>query len=158
MVVHQRVGPVNQQQVNGVYADIVQRTLHAGLHMGGRGVVVFDAVVRPLIGQQHDVALGHDFHARLQVRLGPQGRAEQSLAAVATIDVGMVKSRDALVQASLNTAGDCLRRSVGRFRQAPDAVSQPAERQAGVQFNTGHIHRRIPKPSGVAGVLAGTRP
>ena len=70
VVVHQRVGPVNQQQVNGVYADIVQRTLHAGLHMGGRGVVVFDAVVRPLIGQQHDVALGHDFHARLQARLG----------------------------------------------------------------------------------------
>ena len=119
---------------------------------------MFDAVARSLIGQQHDVALGDDFHASLQAGLGTQGGAEQSLAAVAAVNVGMVKSRDALVQASLNPAGDSLRRSVGRFRQAPDAVSQPAERQAGVQFNTGHIHRRIPRPKGVAGVLAGTRP
>ena len=109
MVVHQRVGPVNQEQVNGFNTDVLQRTLHAGLHVGGRGVVVFDAVARSLIGQQHDVALGDDFHARLQAGLRPQGRAEQSLAAVATVNVGMVKSRDALVQASLNPAGDSLR-------------------------------------------------
>ena len=158
VVIHQRVRAVNQQQVNGVNADVVQRALNAGLHMGAGGVVMFDAVVWPLIGQQHDVALGDDFHARLQARLGPQGRAEQSLAAVAAVNVGMVKSRDALVQAGLNAGGDCGGRRVGRLGQAPDAIGQPAERQVRIQFNAGHVHRRVPKPKGVAGVLAGTRP
>ena len=76
----------------------------------------------------------------------------QGIAAVAAINVSVVKGGDALVQADFDVAQDGLGGGSGVVGQAPGAVNQAAEgRQAGVHV-AGGDQRRTPWPSGVAGV------
>ncbi len=88
--VHQGVRTVDQQQIQIVGAELVQRGVGTGDDMGLVGVVVVESVLR--FGGEGDTALGDDLHPVTQGRLKTQGVAKGLLALVAAVDVGVIDS------------------------------------------------------------------
>jgi len=118
--VHQRVGAVDQQQVQAVGAELAQRFLGRGDDVFETRVVVLDGVRRALAGQELDAALADDLDALAQAGLGAQGFAEQGLDAVVAVDVGVVEGGHAEGDAFLDK-GDARRHRHVPFAQAPHA-------------------------------------
>ena len=118
--VHQRVGPVDQQQVEPVGMQLAQRFLGRGDDVRGAGVVMLDAVRRALRRDQLDAAFADQFDPVAQRRLAPQRFAEQALDAVAAVDVGMVEAGHAERDALLDEADALLDRHAP-LRHAPHA-------------------------------------
>lgn len=94
--VHQGIRAVDQQQIQMVGAELLQRGLGAGDDVPLAGVVMIESVLR--VGSEGDAALADDFHPIAQGRLKAQGLAEGRLALVAAVDVGVVDGAHPQIQ------------------------------------------------------------
>ena len=155
MMVHQRVGAVDQQQVNPVCAKGRQRGVDRGDDVIARGVVVFYPPVRIATDRRDDVAFCHNLDLVTQGR--SQGCAQDRLGRVTAVDVGLIQRCDALVEASVDLGAHGFRRRILDITDPPHAVDNARKAEVGGDLNAVH-QWRSPAPSGVIGVAEGTRP
>ena len=160
LVVHQRIGPVDQQQVDRLDPHGLQRMFDRGGDMGGRGVVVFHPPVGVTAHGRDDVAFRDDLDPVAQARCRAERIAQDRLGGVAAIDVGLVHRGDALGQARFDLGLHMRGRSIGIIAEPPHAVDDARQVQrADLDPIHGLDHQRLsPVPKGVAGGVAGTRP
>mmetsp|Transcript_5459 Transcript_5459/g.8688 ORF Transcript_5459/g.8688 Transcript_5459/m.8688 type:complete len:200 (+) Transcript_5459:6057-6656(+) len=122
MVVHERIRPVDQQQVDMVNRHVPQRVFHRLFDMRPAGVVIFDRCVFVPSHGGDDIALGHDLHLGAQAGVSLQRFAQDRLGDIAAIDVGLIKSSDALVEAGVDLGLDVRHGCVGIITQPPHAI------------------------------------
>ena len=102
--VQQRVGAVDQQQVEVVGTQVAQRGLDTGGEVRRRGVVVLD-LPAALGDGRFDAALAHQLQFVAARGVGLQPAAEQRFTGEATVQVGVVEGADAQCQGVLYPGG-----------------------------------------------------
>lgn len=91
--VHQRIRPVDQQQIEMVRRQITQRLLSAEHDVVPVGNVVTDGVFSARPGG--NAAFADNFHSATQMRRQLQGFTKSGLALVITIDIGVIDGGNA---------------------------------------------------------------
>jgi len=155
--VNQRVGAVNEQQIDVIRSHVAQRRFHRRVNVDRGRVVMLDAGGSMSAGRGDDAAFGDDFDFVAQSWRGFQSGAKNGFCRVSTIDIGLIHGCDALCEAGLDLRLYMRRRGVCIVTNAPHAVNDAAEFECVRKSNTFH-QWRSPLPSGVAGVSEGTRP
>ena len=68
-MVHQRIGTVDQQQIDLFNPHRRQRKINGRRDMRACGVVIFAFGIRIAAHRGHDIAFGYDLHLRAQGRV-----------------------------------------------------------------------------------------
>ena len=136
--IHQRVGAVDQQQIQVIGAELLQGGLGAGDDVALAGVVVIEGVFR--LGGEGDAALADNLHPAAQGGLQTQGLAEGLLALVTAVDVGVIYGGDPEIQVVFHQIQQGGRGELP-LHQAPVAHDEAGEDGAlMVQGKTGYGH------------------
>ena len=92
--IHQRIGAVQQQHIQPLDLQALQRALHRGADVRRRGVVVLHPPATRRV-RRLDAALADQLDVVAPRRVGLQPAAEQRLAAETAVQVGVVEAGDA---------------------------------------------------------------
>jgi hypothetical protein len=118
--IHERIRTMQQQQVQMVRVQVRERALDRSANVSTPGVVMRVARAETLSGFETNAALGHQLHAVAQTRIPRHGSTEQAFSRVLAIDVRMIESGYAKIEAAFEKLGE--RRGAGiPFGQPPQA-------------------------------------
>ena len=130
--IHQRIRPVEQQQVEVVGTQCTQRLLDRGPDARGQAVAGLGPRCQRTAGSvrvhQPDAALADQLHPVAQRRAQCQRLAEQRLDAAPAVEVGMVEAGHTQLEVALDP-GQALLRGPTPFGQPPGASDDRRQRR-----------------------------
>jgi hypothetical protein len=119
--IHQRIRPVDQQQIEMVGRQIAQRLLGAEHDMVAVGNIVADGVFSARFGG--NPAFADNFHPATQMRRQLQRFAKGRLALIIAVNIGVIDGGNAQIQVLLNKADQL----AWRTYSSPSDASSPSQ-------------------------------
>ncbi|MDT4838920.1 hypothetical protein FQZ97_726930 [compost metagenome] len=121
----QRVGPMQEKAIQVLDTQALQGVVDRLRQVGRPAVVVLDLPARGVQRRRHDIGLADQLQLAAQLRAQAQGRAEVRFALAHAVDIGVIESIQALLDAAFDKAQQGLwRGQFGIVEQAHHAEQQ----------------------------------